>query len=765
MKLQHDTTNRRPTIGFFISELENSYTQALCRGITDAAAENNVNVIIFPGKSPKVSYDFQYQYNAIYEIASKNNLDALILATGTMINFLNAEEFKAFYSRYSEIPLVSLSIMLEGVSSVLIDNKVGLQDALEHLVNEHKFTKIAWINGPQSNSEAQERYSVYLDTLKKYGIPFDSELVYEGDFTVYSGVKAVQEFFDKRKVTFQALGAANDEMALAAMEEFQKRGLKVPEDVAIIGFDNVERAHYCSPSLTTVAQPIYGQAYKAVELACELINGSPAHNISLPTSLVLRESCGCFSRSVSAVKAFVNTDTRAAVSTQEAVESDYDTAVILGVLKRAVRMAHTGTLDDKSGFMLIDEFASIINYVTDDKEEKLRDWQSVITDSRAAANLQNLDINACIQLEDFFHRARMVLLESFFKNDSKRWNAHHNNIRDLRGVLTQLISDVHDREEALRSIIPYFKQMGLHYGYIFLYDKAVEHQINSKWKFPDITLTTAYGDHSSNLANMCGQKMPVTSVLDRALFPQEARYNLVISPLFYGSEQIGFIVVEYNFNDIFLFESLIVEISCALKFANLIKTRQSIEDRLRIALEELENYNEHLSNISQTDELTKLLNRRGFMSQSRHAMSNARRTKKDGLLFFADLDGLKSINDTYGHEEGDNAIVVMAQALKRAFRDTDILSRLGGDEFTAFTLNTTMEMFDIFENRIDEYIDEYNSASGKPYKVSVSIGAVSFLHNEVTDLEALMNQADIVLYQKKKKKKEAAAAAAAQAKL
>jgi len=758
MEQQGSDNKRRPTIGFFISELENSYTQALCRGITDSAAASDVNVIIFPGKSPKVNYDFQYQYNAIYELASKNNLDALILATGTMINFLTADEFKEFYSRYNEIPLVSLSIMLDGISSVLIDNKVGLKNALEHLVNEHKFTEIAWINGPQSNIEAQERYSVYLDTLKEHNIPFNDELVYEGDFTVYSGVKAIHELVDKRKVTFKALGAANDEMALAAMEELQKRGVRVPEDVAVIGFDNVEKSHYCSPSLTTVAQPIYEQAYKAVELACELIGGKAAHNISLPTSVIVRESCGCFSRAVSAVKASGSKGSNAAAA-QEAAAGDTATASVLELLKRAGRMAADGALNDEKGFALIEELVVIVNSLVEDKEEKLRDWQNIITDSRVAANLQKLELSALIQLEDFYHRARMVLLESFFKNDSKRWSAHHNNIRDLRGVLTQLISDVHNREEALRSIIPYFKQMGLRYGYIFLYNRAVEHKINSKWKFPEITLTTAFGDHSPNLSDMCGQKMPVASILDRTLFPQDTRYNLVVSPLFYGSEQIGFIVCEHNFNDIFLFESLIVEISCALKFANLIKTRQGIEDRLRIALEELENYNEQLSNISQTDELTGLLNRRGFMSQSRHAMGMARRTKRDGLLFFADLDGLKSINDTYGHEEGDNAIIVMAQALRKAFRDSDYLSRLGGDEFTVFTLNTAMDMFDTFERRIDDFIDDYNSASGKPYKVSVSIGAVSFLHTDVTDLETLMNQADVVPYQKKKKKKEAAAQA------
>ncbi|MDR0307901.1 MAG: GGDEF domain-containing protein [Chitinispirillales bacterium] len=747
---------KRPTLGFFISELENSYTQTLCRGITDAAAAYDANVIIFPGKSPKVHYDFQFQYNAIYELASKNNLDALILATGTMINFLSAEEFKAFYSRYNEIPLVSLSIMLEGVSSVLIDNKVGLRDALDHVISEHKYSNIAYISGPENNVEAQERYSVYLEALEKHGLVFDPELVYSGDFTKYAGAKAVTEFLDIRQVKFDALAAANDEMALAAMEELQKRSIKIPENIAIVGFDNVESGHYCSPSLTTVAQPIYEQAYKAVELACDLIKGDAPHNIHLPTKMVLRESCGCISQSISSINASRGASAYAA---QKDEKSDALTSKVKAVLKKAVKMAVQGGFDEKNEFVLVNEFIDIVNTLGEDREDKFRSWQDVITESRVEADLPSLDMYNCIRLEDFFHRARMVLLESFFKNDSKRWTAHHNNIRDLRGVLTQLISDVHNRDEALRSIIPNLKDMGLHCCYIFLYDKVVEHKINSNWVFPaKISLVTAYNSKLSKAVDLCGLNMPVLSILDRNLYSENERFALVTSSLFYENEQIGFIVCEHNFNDIFLFESLIVEISCALKLANLIRTRQSIEDRLRVALEELESYNEQLNSISQTDELTGLLNRRGFLSQSRHALNVARRMKKDGLLFFADLDGLKMINDTYGHEEGDNAIKIMAEALKKAFRDSDLISRLGGDEYTVFTLNTTIDMFDIFEKRIENYLDDYNSISGKPYKVASSIGAVSFLHTDSNDVEVIMNQADAVLYQKKKKKKETAAA-------
>jgi len=95
-----------------------------------------------------------------------------------------------------------------------------------------------------------------------------------------------------------------------------------------------------------------------------------------------------------------------------------------------------------------------------------------------------------------------------------------------------------------------------------------------------------------------------------------------------------------------------------------------------------------LNNLSQTDELTGLYNRRGFISLTRSSLELAQRMGKSGLLFFIDMDGLKVINDSYGHEEGDIAIKEIANILRSAFRKSDIVARLGGDEFTVFTTDT-----------------------------------------------------------------------------
>ncbi|MCL2220588.1 MAG: GGDEF domain-containing protein [Chitinispirillia bacterium] len=744
----------RPTLGFFVSELENSYAQTLVRGITDAAAAADANVIIFPGKSPKVPYDYRYQYNAIYKLATKNSIDALILATGTMVNFLSEEEFKEFYGRYSDIPLVSISIQLEGVSSVLIDNKVGLRSVLEHLVSEHKFERIAFIGGPESNTEAQERFAVYKDVLKEHGLEFDPDLVVTGDFTKYSGVRAITEFFDDKGVTFQALAAANDEMALSAMGELQRRGYRVPEDIAVVGFDNVESTHYSTPTLTTVAQPIYEQAYKSVELACRLIEGRAPHNISLPTSMVLRESCGCFSHAVASVSSSGGS-APAAANEAEPPPVDADTARIEAILSNAAASASTGGLDEAESLGLLKEMAAAAAIVVNDREEKYRYWQDTITIFRGGINLRALDREAASRLEDFFHKARVLLLEIYFKSDSKRWGVHHNDIVGLREVLNQLVSAANNTRGALRSIVPNLREMGMSCFYVFLHDKFEVHEITTDWEFHrKITLAVADDDLPGS-SELSGMSVPVMSILDRNLYSKERRYTFVVSSLFYMNEHFGFVVCEPSFNDIYLFESLVVEINCSLKLINLIEEQHGIKRELQNALEKLEAHNEKLSSISETDELTKLLNRRGFLNHARYMLGMSRRTNKDGILFFADLDGLKGINDNFGHEEGDNAIIAVASALRKTFREADVLARLGGDEFTVFTLNTNPGMLDMFKLRIDAFIDEHNQRAGKGYRVEVSIGAVPFKHSDVVDVETLMNKADVLMYQLKKEKKAA----------
>ncbi|NLG16898.1 MAG: GGDEF domain-containing protein [Fibrobacter sp.] len=752
--------NQRSTVGLFISDLENAYTYNLYMGAMDAAKRSDTNLIIFPGKSPKAPYEFDYQFNAIYELPSADNIDALILATGTITNFLSHEEFEAFYKRYEGIPLVSISIPLSGISSVLIDNKVGLKKAFSHLIKDHGLRRIAFIRGPESNIEAQERYLVYKEALKENDIEFDPALVCEGDFSFYSASKAINELLEERKVRFDAVSAANDEMALSVMQTLQNRGFRIPADVAIIGFDNVESAKFSTPSLTTVSQPIYEQAQKAFQIALDMINGHSTVNHTLETQLVIRESCGCMSQLVKAIDLHSFRKKKRSVCSDAEMHRKYsfeDRPFINDkmpeLLSELYELSAVFPGMEKKCNSLKSRFVEMLSSEHVEEDDILT-FQSLVTDLRHNLLYMTDDPEKVVRLEDFFHQARVIFMESALKLNAKKSAIHQKDFRGLRVILNLLLSNVYNRNKTLKTIIPQLKSMGISSCYIYLYENSYVHGRAKPWKFPrTIKLAMSYGHPVLPEKLLKTAAIATKNILKKELFTADKRYTAVVLPLFYMEEQLGFLVTEIDFIDSLLFESLVVEISCALKLMYLMKSRQEIEEKLRNALIELEEYNQQLNDISQTDELTGLLNRRGFLNYSRHDLNVSRRMERDGLLFFADLDGLKKINDTYGHEEGDNAIKAVAVILRKTFREVDILSRIGGDEFTIFTINTSMGMTSDFQKRIYDLLGEYNRTSGKPYKVSISIGAVPFSAKGTENIETLLNNADMMLYEQKRLKK------------
>jgi diguanylate cyclase (GGDEF)-like protein len=161
---------------------------------------------------------------------------------------------------------------------------------------------------------------------------------------------------------------------------------------------------------------------------------------------------------------------------------------------------------------------------------------------------------------------------------------------------------------------------------------------------------------------------------------------------------------------------------------------------------------DRLSAMSITDELTGLYNRRGFIMLSERQLKIAGRTKKDMLLFFADLDKMKHINDTFGHKEGDKALFDIATILKEVFRESDIIGRIGGDEFAILAIDTIDESRGILINRLHDTIDNYNKTEGKNYQLSLSMGMTHYDYGTPSTLDELMAQADTLMYEEKKRK-------------
>ncbi len=152
------------------------------------------------------------------------------------------------------------------------------------------------------------------------------------------------------------------------------------------------------------------------------------------------------------------------------------------------------------------------------------------------------------------------------------------------------------------------------------------------------------------------------------------------------------------------------------------------------------------------DNLTGLYNRRGFVTLAEQRLKLSVRENKNLLLFFIDLDRLKFINDTYGHEEGDCALKKTAAILRKTFRESDIIARLGGDEF-AVLITDSDELPDVALKRLNEKIDEENLTSGLSYPISMSIGIAEYDSSAPCSIFELMSLADRLMYEQKQSKK------------
>lgn len=161
---------------------------------------------------------------------------------------------------------------------------------------------------------------------------------------------------------------------------------------------------------------------------------------------------------------------------------------------------------------------------------------------------------------------------------------------------------------------------------------------------------------------------------------------------------------------------------------------------------------ERLRSMSVTDELTDLYNRRGFFALAEQELKMANRLRRNAFLFYLDIDNLKDINDNYGHLEGDMMILETANILRRTFRQSDSVSRIGGDEFVVILNGAKEADTDIVSSRLQKNIDEFNKGLNRGYKLSMSVGIALYNPENPASVDELLSQADKSMYEQKRYK-------------
>jgi diguanylate cyclase (GGDEF)-like protein/PAS domain S-box-containing protein len=169
----------------------------------------------------------------------------------------------------------------------------------------------------------------------------------------------------------------------------------------------------------------------------------------------------------------------------------------------------------------------------------------------------------------------------------------------------------------------------------------------------------------------------------------------------------------------------------------------------------LEQHTEHLRALSLLDELSGLYNRRGFLALAQQQFANARRLGKKVVLLFVDMDGLKPINDRFGHEAGDRALSSLAALLRSTFRESDVIGRLGGDEFAVAAIEVSPPGSTAVQRRLEEALTVHNQNRTDPWELSFSVGTAEFDPEHPRTLFELMQDADERMYANKRERKAA----------
>jgi LacI family transcriptional regulator len=194
------------------------------------------------------------------------------------------------------IPFVLLGQEKEGIvaDTVMPDNRQGACEVMTHLVMHHRYQRIAFVGRTQDRAHSHARYEGYCQALQRADLPLDAALVVRGDFDEPSGYRAMAQLLDLPRPP-QAVFFANDQMALGALAAAREKHVHVPDDVAIVGFDDIQMATYAQPSLTTVRQETRRQGALAIQRLLQRIDDPDvgAKTLVLPTHLVARRSCGC----------------------------------------------------------------------------------------------------------------------------------------------------------------------------------------------------------------------------------------------------------------------------------------------------------------------------------------------------------------------------------------------------------------------------------------------------------------------------------------
>jgi len=562
-----------PRVGLFVDWLMDPYQTAVLAGARAAAEEWGASLIAFPGGILGSPHRNGAQRNHLFDVAGREQLDAVVVLGGTLGNHLGVEALAELCAQFRGKPVVSIAVEVPGCSLVRVNNGAGMREALEHLIRQHSRRRVAFIRGPRANAEAEARFSAYREALEGAGLPLDEALVAPGAFQRSCGRDAVRHWLDERRIPVGELDAivgAADLMVLGALDELTERGVRVPEDVALVGFDDIDQARFTTPPLSTVRQPLFEQGREAVRMALLQINGEQStgsqrepERLELPTRFVGRRSCGCFSREP-AEGSFPPISSRLSLNAQLVARRQ----ILRAELARASRGSFTGAgagwedrllnalaeeLDGRSG-AFVDAYYRVLQAVMVAGGDLSVCHPVIGALRRQLLALVGDDAVTLRRVEHLLHELRVMTSEILERHQAMQRIQAEARARELSQVSARLVAAL-EFDRLTASIREELPRLGIGSCLVVRYVDA-EH----------VEPVAGYLPGGEEVPR---SRYPAKEIVPRAIFDEAAAVQLTLIPLSFDGHPFGYVVFELGQLDGHVYESLGEIIGAALRSAGL----------------------------------------------------------------------------------------------------------------------------------------------------------------------------------------------------
>ncbi|MBN1889036.1 MAG: substrate-binding domain-containing protein [Thermoflexales bacterium] len=573
---ESDGQPKRPTIGLLAYGPADPNNAKLWAGVADVAREHDINLICLLGNPLHSTRGFEAQANVLFDLVSDAVFDGLVVWGGALSHHAGIEAVERMCARYQPLPMVSLNAEIEGIPSMSVDNYQGMYDTVVHLIKIHGYRRIAFVRGPAGHQEAEKRYQAYSDALAEYSLPFDPALVIQGDFQRTTGAAAIRNL-SEASIKFDALAAANDAMAIGAIEALQARGVNVPSDIAVVGLDDIEEAACLTPPLTTAPNPFYEQGRRITEMLLALMKGEQVTgHVVVATDLIVRQSCGCPNPVLAqpiVPEAAVSTDHsfQAALATRRA-EIVSEIAQVVEGSPSAHRWAEQ--LLEAFSARSQDNFLPTLDSLL---RQTMATGQDITTWHAAIAALWRqawpyLDSQArSARAESLWQQAHM-LIGDFARRTRAYQDLQADQQAQIANEFSQNLVVTYDIDDLMETLALGLPQLGIPSGYLALYENPQSPVGSSR-------LIMAYDQHGRLEVSEEQSHFPSSQLVPQGLLPSDRRYSLAVEALYFRKDQLGFAVFEAGPRQEKLCNMLRGQISSALQGALLVEQqrRQTIQ--------------------------------------------------------------------------------------------------------------------------------------------------------------------------------------------